>query len=224
MVLENTRLCTNIAPKFQIPEKLREPVLNWHTGTAHKKHQSTLGSFIVVHVPQSGRVAIVHFITRWWLFICVLVTDVERKLKVTDVETEKKNIEKNVNIFGCSFKFQFWLIDIIQRSINQGLVTHMRFIYRWGDSKIHTPRLMCGQIAIRFIYSESAAQDEQNEHQHHSLPSTFTFLVGNMAIFASESPFCREILHEGRRIRKRRTYSESASQGEQNEHQHHSLP
>ena len=46
MVLENTRLCTNIAPKFQIPEKLREPVLNWHTGTAHKKHQSTNTWFI----------------------------------------------------------------------------------------------------------------------------------------------------------------------------------
>ena len=41
---------------------------------------------------------------------------------------------------------------------------------------------------------------------------------------ALELPFYREILHDGLRIRKRATYSESAVQDEQNECLHHQIP
>ena len=71
-----------------------------------------------------------------------------------------------------------------------------------------------------FTYSDSGAQDEQNEYQHECFSSSVKNLVLKSAIFALDCTFRREILHDVHGIRKWTTFSESASQDEQNEHQH----
>ena len=69
-------------------------------------------------------------------------------------------------------------------------------------------------------YSESASQDEQNDTQHRWFSSSLTILVSKSAIFALDFTFEREILHAVQWILKWSTYSESASQDEQNDTQH----